>query len=172
MKENFEVDINKLTEEEKRKFLELVEKTKAETISKPIGKRWKGKKNDTYYSITSEGRILDDIEVECAYDEQCYQFGNYFKTLDEAKITREKQYVYQQLKDYAAEHNTKEINWDNYSLDKFCIAYDYQDNDLFIDVMQITKYPNTVYFTSEKIAENAIKEIGENKIKYYLFGIE
>lgn len=172
MKENFEVDINKLTEEEKEKFLELIEKTKAETISKPIGKRWKGKKNDTYYSITSNGDTLEDVEVECAYDEQCYQFGNYFKTLDEAKIAREKQYVYQQLKDYAAEHNTKEINWDNYSLDKFCIAYDYQNNKLFIDDMQTVKYPNTVYFTSERIAENAIKEIGEEVIKYYLFGIE
>lgn len=172
MKENFEVDINKLTEEEKEKFLELIEKTKAETISKPIGKRWKGKKNDTYYSITSEGDLVDDVENESAYDDSCYQFGNYFKTIDEADFAREKHFIYQQLSDYALEHNTEAINWENFQQNKFCIAYDYQDNDLFIDVMQITKYPNTVYFTSEKIAENAIKEIGEDNIKYYLFGIE
>lgn len=172
MKENFEVDTNKLTEEEKKKFLELVEKTKAETISKPIGKRWKGKKNDTYYSITSEGDLVDDVENESAYDDSCYQFGNYFKTIDEADFAREKQFTYQQLSDYALEHNTEAIDWYNDYSSKFCIAYDYQNNKLFIDDMQTVKYPNTVYFTSERIVENAIKKIGENNIKYYLFGIE
>lgn len=39
-------------------------------------------------------------------------------------------------------------------------------------IMQTVKYPNTVYLTSEKIAENAINEIGEDNIKKYLFGIE
>ena len=167
MNENFTVNLDNFTQEEKENFLKLVEKG-----NKYCAKRWRGKKNDTFYYIAGNGCTVDTVESETDYDDNYYQFGNYFKTLDEAKIAREKQYVYQQLKDYAAEHNTKEINWDNYSLDKFCIAYDYQDNDLFIDVMQITKYPNTVYFTSEKIVKDAIKEIGEDKIKYYLFGIE
>lgn len=167
MNENFTVNLDNFTQEEKENFLKLVEKG-----NKYCAKRWRGKKNDTYYYFSGGYRLFDTVESEDNYDDNNYQFGNYFKTLDEAKFAREKQYVYQQLKDYAAEHNTKEINWNNYSLDKFCIAYDYQDNDLFIDVMQITKYPNTVYFTSEKIVENAIKEIGEDKIKYYLFGIE
>ena len=166
MEENFIVNLDNFTQEEKENFLKLVEKG-----NRYCSKRWRGKKNDTYYSITGNGYSVDTVECETAYDDTHYQFGNYFKTLDEAKFAREKQYVYQKLKDYALEHNTKEIDWDNYSLSKFCIAYDYHDNDLFIDDMQTVKYPNTVYFTSEKIAENAIKEIGEDNIKKYLFGV-
>lgn len=172
MKENFEVDINKLTEEEKEKFLELIEKTKAETISKPIGKRWKGKKNDTYYSITSEGDLVDDVENESAYDDSCYQFGNYFKTIDEADFAREKQFTYQQLSDYALEHNTEVIDWENPQQNKWFIGCNHNNNTLITGVRQSVEFINTVYFTSREIAENAIKEIGENNIKYYLFGVE
>lgn len=166
MEENFIVNLDNFTQEEKENFLKLVEKG-----NRYCSKRWRGKKNDTYYYITGDGCSVDTAESETAFDDTHYQFGNYFKTLDEAKFAREKQYVYQKLKDYALEHNTKEIDWDNYSLSKFCIAYDYHDNDLFIDAMQIVKYPNAVYFTSEKIAENAIGEIGEDNIKKYLFGV-
>ena len=172
MKENFEVDINKLTEEEKKKFLELVEKAKAETISKPIGKRWRGKWGDVYYTVTSEGHLVDDTENESAYDDSCYQFGNYFKTIDEADFAREKHFIYQQLNDYALEHNTEEIDWNNDYSDKFFIGYSYKRNELLIHSMRTVKYPNTVYFTSEKIVKDAIEEIGEKVIKYYLFGIE
>ena len=167
MKENFKVDLDNFTQEEKENFLKLVEKG-----IKYCAKRWRGKKNDTYYYISGGSHLVDTVDSENKYDDDNYQFGNYFKTKEEAIFAREKQYVYQQLKDYAAIHNTKEIDWENYSLDKFCIAYDYHNEDLFIDIMQTVKYPSTVYFTSEKIAENAIKEIGEDKIKYYLFGIE
>lgn len=172
MKENFEVDINKLTEEEKKKFLELVEKAKAETISKPIGKRWRGKWGDVYYTVTSEGHLVDDTENEGFNDEQSYRLGNYFKTEEEADFAREKQFVYQQLSDYALEHNTEEIDWDNNYSDKIFIGYSYKRNELLIRSMRTVKYPNTVYFTSEKIVKDAIKEIGEKVIKYYLFGVE
>lgn len=114
---------------------------------------------------------MQEVDNMCNYDEQCYQFGKYFKTIDEAVFAREKQFTYQQLSDYALEHNTDEIDWTNEYSSKFCIAYDYHNNNLFIDDMQTVKYPNTVYFTSEKIAENAIKKIGEDKIKKYLFGV-
>lgn len=172
MKENFEVDINKLTKEEKEKFLELVEKTKTETISKPIGKRWKGKKNDAYYSITSEGDLVDDVENESAYDDSCYQFGNYFKTIDEADFAREKHFIYQQLSDYALEHNTEEIDWNNLNQGKTYIRFSACLWKVETGFTYEKKDIGQIYFTSREIAENAIKEIGEDKIKYYLFGIE
>lgn len=167
MKENFEVDINNLTEEEKEKFLELVKKGNEPILKK----RWRSEKEGIYYSVSNCGEITKEFDDMCNYDEQCYQFGNYFQTIEEAEFARKKQCVYQKLKDYALEHNTKEIDWDNYYLEKFCIAYDCHNNDLFIDNMQTVKYPNTVYFTSEKIALNAIDKIGEDNIKKYLFRV-
>ena len=170
--EEIKVNLDNLTNEERETLLKLVEKIRSKTNLEPIEKRWRGKQDDVYYTVASEGHIVEDIEVESAYDEQCYQFGNYFKTEEEANFAREKHFTYQRLSDYALEHNTKEIDWENYSLSKFCIAYDYHNSDLFIDDMQTVKYPNTVYFTSEKIARDAVEEIGEDNIKKYLFGVK
>lgn len=161
MKENFEIDFDNLTEEDKENFLRIVEKAKT-----PIKKREKLK---NYYFICN-GEICYKNTLDIT-NEIHYIMGNYFQTKEDAEFAMKKQIIYQKLKDYALGHNKWENDWEKYS-SKFCIAYDYQDYDLFIDSMQTVKYPNTVYFTSEKIAANAIKEIGEDKIKYYLFGIE
>lgn len=170
MKDCLEIKFNNLTNEERESFLKLIEKS--QNNSKTYRKRWRGSKdNNIYYTITSSGELTDVLEEDTPYDDKCYQFGNYFKNAEEAIFARNRQLVYQQLKDYALEHNTEEIDWTNNYLSKFCITYDYQNINLFIDGMQTVKYPNTVYFTSEKIAKDAIREIGENKIKYYLFGI-
>lgn len=166
MKENFEV----LTGTEIQEFIKSVEKNK--TTLKSMKKRWRSKKNDIYYSLTGNGYPVNVVENDSAYDDDYYQFGNYFKTIKDANFARAKQYTYQRLSDYALAYNTEEIDWSNEYSSKFCIAYDYHNDKLFIDDMQTVKYPNTIYFTSEKIAENAIKEIGEEVIKYYLFGIQ
>ena len=168
MKENFEVDINKLTEEEKEKFLELVKKGNEVTLRK----RWRNKENGIYYSISNCGEIMQEVDDMCNYDEQCHQFGNYFKTKEEAEFARNKQHIYQQLNDYALEHNTKEIDWDNSHQNKWFISYSHISDELCIGSRQSVEFLNTVYFTSGEIAVNAIKEIGEENIKYYLFGIE
>ena len=172
MKENFEVNINNLTEEEKGNFLRLIKKSK--TILEPIGKRWRGKWGDVYYAVTSEGHLIDDTENEGFNDEQSYRLGNYFKTEEEAKFAREKQYVYQKLKDYALEHNTEAIDWTNPYQHKWFIECndEHNDNDLAYCWATDTSCINQIYFTSKKIARDAVEEVGKENIKHYLFGIE
>lgn len=168
--EEIKVNLENLTNEERETLLKLVEKG-----NKTNKRRERFK---VYCCIDNDGNIVylndyysNDDDDGTYYNEFHYRFGNYFKTIEEAEFARKKQCVYQKLKDYALEHNTKEIDWDNYYLEKFCIAYDCHNNDLFIDNMQTVKYPNTVYFTSEKIALNAIDKIGEDNIKKYLFRV-
>lgn len=170
MKENFEVNINNLTGEEKENFLRLIEKSK--TILEPIGKRWRGKYGDVYYTITSEGHLVDDTETEGFSDKQSYRFGNYFKTKEEADFARTKQLIYQQLKDYALEHNTEAINWTNPYQHKWFIECDHDDKEVRYCWTASTSSINQIYFTSKKIAEDAVEEVGKKIIKYYLFGIE
>lgn len=165
MKENFEVNLDNFTQEEKENFLKLVEKG-----NRCCSKRWRGKKNDTYYYIAGDSCLVDTVESETFYDGQYYQFGNYFKTKEEAIFAREKQYVYQQLKDYATEHNTKEIDWDNPNQSKWLIKYDSSDKEIRY-CWTSTIFINQAYFTSEEIARAAVKEIGEDDIKKYLFGV-
>lgn len=54
---------------------------------------------------------------------------------------------------------------------KFLNYCNTKSNDLGIMDVSKRKITGQVYFTSEKIAENAIKDIGEDRIKKYLFEI-
>ena len=161
--EEFKVELENLTDKEKKTFLHLVKKSK---------KSRRKHMNEIYYSIAEDGNIVGSVENDTFYDESCWKFGNYYNTTEEAEFAKQKQLIYQELKRYALEHNTEEIDWTNNSSSKFYITYGYQNNELIIDNMQTIKSPNTVYFTSEKIAENAIKDIGEDRIKKYLFEID
>lgn len=164
--EEIKVNLDNLTNEERETLLKLVEKG-----NRQVKRRWRGGENDTYYSVSNCGDITSDYEYGCAYDKQSYRLGNYFKTEEEAVFARERQLVYQQLSDYALEHNTELIDWNNYNQLKWCINYAYAHEELKYCWSGFTRDINQIYFTSEEIAKAAVKEIGEDNIKKYLFGV-
>lgn len=47
--------------------------------------RWKPKYKERYYRISWEGRVVDDTWTDTQDEKICYEFGNCFKTYDEAK---------------------------------------------------------------------------------------
>ncbi len=47
--------------------------------------KWKPKYKERYYRISWEGRVIDDIWTDTQDEEICYEFGNCFKTYEEAK---------------------------------------------------------------------------------------
>lgn len=161
--EEFKVELENLTDKEKKTFLHLVKKSK---------KSRRKHMNEIYYSIAEDGNIVGSVENDTFYDESCWKFGNYYNTKEEAEFAKQKQLVYQELKKYALEHNTEEIDWENYLQIKYFIYCNTKSNDLCIMDVSEMKIAGQVYFTSEKIAENAIKDIGEDRIKKYLFEID
>lgn len=164
--EEIKVNLDNLTNEERETLLKLVKKG-----NKSNKKRWRGKWGDVYYAITSEGHLVDDTETEGFNDKQSYRFGNYFKTKEEAEFAREKQFIYQQLKDYALEHNTEEIDGNNLNQFKWFIRYDNKYKRIIYCWTRHSIDINQIYFTSEEIARAAVKEVGEDNIKKYLFGV-
>ena len=161
--EEFKVELENLTDKEKKTFLHLVEKSK---------KSRKRHMNEIYYSICPNGNIVSSIEKNTFYDDNCWKFGNYYNTVKEAEFAKQKQLVYQELKKYSLEHNTEDIDWENYLQIKYFIYCNTKSNDLCIMDVSEMKIAGQVYFTSEKIAENAIKAIGKDRIKKYLFEID
>ena len=167
------VNMENLSAEERKQLISLVEKSNQ---PKPK-KRWRANYCEDYYTIFTDGTIALQYENNYPADSFRHSIGNYFQTVEEAEFEREKRLVYQELKDYAIEYNEGELDWENVYQEKYCICFihyddnpNYQDN-LYIDEMQRVEYPNTVYFTSKEIAQNAIDTIGEDRIKKYLFGV-
>ena len=169
--EEIKVNLENLTNEERETLLKLVEKGNK--------KNQKRERFKMYCYIGNDGGIVylnddyddDEYNENKYYNEFHYNMGNYFKTKEEAEFAIQKQLIYQQLKDYALEHNIKEIDWNNQQ-SKWIIKYDNDCKRIKYCFVTSTIYINQIYFTSEEIAIAAVEAIGESNIKKYLFGVE
>lgn len=47
--------------------------------------RWRAKANETYYFISIDVEVMDNIEYGYSVDDACYSAGNYFKTREAAE---------------------------------------------------------------------------------------
>lgn len=162
MKENFEIEFDNLTEEDKEKFLEIVEKAKT-----PIKKREKLK---NYYFICN-GEICYKNTLDTT-NEIHYIMGNYFQTKEEAEFAMKKQIIYQQLSNYALAYNTEKFDWTNPNQFKWFIRYDNKYKRIIYTWTRYSIDLNQIYFTSEEIARATVEKVGEDNIKKYLFGVE
>lgn len=55
-----------------------------------IPKRWRGKRSDKYFSIFGDSEISETTDNYFPEDQRRYEWGNYFKTLEEAeKVKKE-----------------------------------------------------------------------------------
>lgn len=140
-----------------------------EVVEEP---KWKPREGELYFYINSNGEIeyryyknrnINDKRRIC-------NIGNYFKTDEEADHTMEKLKVIRELQDLS---NIK-FNMSNFKNNKiYFIAYDFTENrivPLFNNICR--SIPFNIYFTSLEIAKEAIKKIGEDRIKKYYFDIE
>ena len=59
------------------------------------------------------------------------------------------------------------IDWSN-SLAKYRLSYNYDTQSISIDSAWARREPRVIYFSSRKIAQQAIDGIGKEKIKDYL----
>lgn len=163
------VNMENLTNEEREQLLKLVKKSNEATK-----KRWRAKNNKVYYFINYNNKIDTLKEINCNVDKALFEFGNYFKTKEEAEFELQKRLVYQELKDYALEHNEYELDWEDETQIKWYITYDYDAKPESFNYYCVRTLCDIgqIYFSSEKIAREAVKTVGEDRIKKYLFGVE
>ena len=164
---NIEVNLNNLTKEEQEQFNALVEKA-----NKSKSKAWKPEEEKQYYCIEAGGKIKN-FKYISAFDKFNYTMGNCFKTREEAEFALERLKVIAEMKHYIAEHDDVELDWNSCEQEKYYILYYYDTDSIDIDYFRQTQFvDNSLYASSEEILENMIKEIGEDRIKKYYFGVE
>ena len=52
--------------------------------------KWKPKYEETYYRINWRGAVVETTWYDTQDEESCYEFGNCFRTKEEAEATRDK----------------------------------------------------------------------------------
>lgn len=160
------VNLENLTEEERKQLVALIEKA-----NKPKSKVWKPQKEDNYYYIDINGNVESTFWANACFDYDLYAIGNCYRTKEEAEWQVEHLKVKAELKRFAEEHNEHQFDNSKYEL-RWKIMHELGGSILPFASMNIdTLSADTIYFTSNEIANEAIEEIGEDRLKKYYFGV-
>lgn len=129
---------------------------------------WKPKHGERYCYINSEGHIKSTIWYDdYSGDFHSYEIGNCFANCEDAEFAVEKLKVIHELKQFA---EPKKKAWDNEDA-HFYIEWDFTLGRINIDRMY-TRKGTCIYFDTVYMAENAIKAVGEDRIKKYYLEVE
>lgn len=140
---------------------------------KPKPKVWKPKCGDQYWFIRiDDDRVIRDAWLDAPVDNRRWALSNVFKTKEDAEFAIERQKVKVELQRYADEHNNPEKEeWDGINT-HYSIYYDIQPYSIGIRSTRCCLSQNQIYFTPIEVLQDAINEIGEDRIKKYYFGMK
>lgn len=145
-----------LVDEDKLK--ELLVKPKPKTV-------WDLIKGDRYYYINTTGGVCSFSWVADEEDLRRRERGNVFLTEKEAKFEVERQKCEAIMLKYG--RRTFKYNKDNY-----LIRINNNDEKVEVGFWAIYQFQGSIYFDTKELAQKAINEIGEERLKKYIFRVE
>lgn len=150
-------ELKKLKEEFEQRIRELEDKYKP--------KEEFPKEEDYFWYIIADGEVCGSIWDGSTLNKKMFEFGNVFKTEEEAEFEVERRKILRKL-----EKMGRPFEPDKYN---FSIYYDYlaRELDTFEYTVTHSAYGD-FYFNTEEEAQQAINIIGEDRIKKHLFGVE
>lgn len=158
-----EVNTDNLTAAETNALKYLIDEFKKKTNERKL----KPQIGEMYWIIDEDGTVHNTSWGNFEIENDRWDCGNAYKTEKEAIDELEKRKVETELKRYAKMHNDLEKErWDGENV-HYELCYNVVSKRIECYSVLIPRR-NQVYFTSEEIAKNALKEIGEDHIKRYL----
>ncbi len=123
---------------------------------------------DWYYAIERAGSVTS-LADNSDYDDRMFNNANYFNNKEYAEYINFKETLMRRLDKFAWEHNARAIDWDR-NVAKYFILFSIDDNKLIVDWNRAYK-SNNVYFTSRKIAEQALEKFKGDLMKLYTWSL-
>lgn len=114
---------------------------------------------EKYYYITQNDTVNTYSEDGSIYDEKLYEHVNYFNDKDFAQQVALHQLLYRKLLKYAYENDAFADDWTNPNSSKYFIINHTDDNKFCVDWNRTLKHSGVVYFTSEKVTEQAFEDV-------------
>ena len=145
-----------LVDEDKLK--ELLVKPKPKTV-------WDLEYGDKYYCLDNAGNINYITWHEDAYNLFQRENGNAFLTYDEAKFDLERRKCEAIMLKYG--RRTFKYGDNNYS-----IRLNNANKQIKFENWRVIQHQECISFDSEELAQKAINEIGEERLKKYVFRVE
>ena len=145
-----------LVDEDKLK--ELLVKPKPKTV-------WDLEYGDKYYCLDNAGNINYITWHEDAYNLFQREIGNAFLTYDEAKIELERR----KCEAIMLKYGRRTFKYED---DNFLLRFNNADKKVFVEVWRTCQFQGSIYFDTEELTQKAIDEIGEERLKKYIFRVE
>lgn len=119
---------------------------------------------DEYWFIDSTGEVINEKWEGLSFEIERLEFGNIFKTKEQAQFAVEKLKVEAELRKYSRPFELDSLN--------HYIFLDTDDDCLGVDSLSFCQSQGTIHFESEGKAQQAIESVGVERIKKYIFGVE
>ena len=116
-----------------------------------------------YYIMNEYGEVYSLEEFSTNYALCHYERGLTFKTVEEAEQYDRERILLFKLHKWAEEHNGEWTpNWNEMAKAKYCVEYNNYTGEFLVDYYSgIFTFSKLPYFKSEEIAEQFIKEFGD-----------
>ena len=164
MNKNKEELLNKLKQLEKDFNTQVTDiKKQIEECDNKVFKP--NKFGEKYYTISTKRKIGSYSFCNDDFDKEIIDFGNYFKTKEEAERKCFEIRLHRKLELFALKNNDTEIDLNTHS-EKYIISYRINGN-IFVDKVYSFKDLGQVYFTSKEIAEKALETFRHELIRYF-----
>ena len=141
-----------------------------EVLGVKESKVWKPAKKEEYYYYTYNGFGVTNQPIE---ESPRFNFGNFFKTKEEAEFARDKQIFLTKFERYLKENEYEPVDWGNINQVKFYIQLVHNDDNSILNTASLrsTQYQGTIYTTNKFVLEKFIED-NKAEIKKYMFGVE
>ena len=147
----------------------MLGKYKIEKIPHKPKSVWDLKNGDEYYYIDYYGEIKSVFNECCDEDVDIIKCGNAFLTREEAEHEVERRKCESILLKYGKRDMMSLGNINAY---KYFIVYKNCYHEISIIFNQSSNSQGTIYFKAEELARRAIEEVGEDRLKKYVFNVK
>lgn len=161
-------DLKVNIEEVKNEYLKQLEelKSKIEELKQEYesDNRWKPKLGEDYWWVDVDGELYKNKWDNGEFDNNLFNHTDIFLTQEQAEFDGERKRIRRELMRYSKPFIPGERNWSfNYNGLNGVIRY-------WKSIYGYDQF--CLYFRSEEMVKKAVKEVGEDRIKKYLFGVE
>lgn len=143
---------------DENKLKELLVKPKSKTV-------WDLKDGDGYWYIDTANNINYATWNGCAWNLTNRESGNVFLTKEEAQFELERRRCEAIMLKYG--RRMLKYKDDNYSF-----QFDNTGKKVYVEVWNTCQFQGSIYFDTKELAQKAIDEIGEERLKKYVFRVE
>lgn len=143
---------------------EKIEELEQETQEDETDNRWKPKMGEDCWSVDVDGWVCRHEWGNDGFGIGLFNHTDIFHAREQAEFDSERKRIRRELMKYGKNFDPSARNW--------TFDYNYQDKTFGYWGLKHRCYPFVIYFESEEMAKKAIEEVGEDRIKKYLFGVK